>query len=223
MYMGCIFVDFSKDFKTINHSILIDKLSLYGFRPNSLKLVTTRTQITKVNDCISSARRVKCGTAQGSILGPLIYILYVNDVLKTLDNVNDIYSYADDMLIMSSNLNVENMMISFQSKMNKIHDWCIMNRLTINESKTKYMIVANNHVETIGSINIAGKRGFHGPTKKGRLVELRKKNWSVPQICIVGHIILLVFPLYCGHRLVTDRPIEIVIFGWSQRLVWPTN
>ena len=91
----CIWDVFLSIFLRINHSILIDKLSLYGFRPNSLKLVTsyitTRTQITKVNDCISSARRVKCGTAQGSILGPLIYILYVNDVLKTLDNVNDIY------------------------------------------------------------------------------------------------------------------------------------
>ena len=70
------------------------------------------------------------------------------------------------MLIMSSNLNVENMMISFQSKMNKIHDWCIMNRPTINESKTKYMIVANNHVETIGSINIAGKEGIRRANEK---------------------------------------------------------
>ena len=161
MYTGCIFVDFSKAFETINHSILLEKLKLYGFKSNSLKLmtsyITTRTQITKVNDHVSSSRFVKCGTAQGSILGPLIYILYVNDVLKQMEDSQDIYLYADDMLIMSSNKNVENMMLSLQNKMNTIYSWCKMNKLTINESKTKYMIVSNNHVETIRTISIAGK------------------------------------------------------------------
>ena len=161
LYTGCIFVDFSKAFETINHSILLQKLQLYGFKPNSLELmksyITTRRQVTSVNGHVSCTRNVKCGTAQGSILGPLIYILYVNDVLKTLGRENDVYLYADDMLILSSNMNIENMMLALQTKMNKIYDWCISNKLTINESKTKYMIVTNRNVETTCQISIAGK------------------------------------------------------------------
>ena len=158
--LGVYLIDFSKAFETINHTILLNKLKLYGFEQNSLNLmesyITKRRQVTNVNGHTSSAQSVQCGTAQGSILGPLIYILYVNDVLRSLENDNDIYLYADDMLILSSNRNVENMLLSLQSKMNRIYRWCISNKLTINEAKTKYMIVSSGNVEPINKIYIAG-------------------------------------------------------------------
>ena len=161
MYTGCIFVDFSKAFETINHSILIKKLNLYGFDNPSLKLmenyIKTRTQVTNVNGHVSTPRTIMCGTAQGSILGPLIYILYVNDVLNLLNHESDMYLYADDMLIMSDHVNVEVMLRDLQDKMNRIYNWCRLNRLTINEVKTKYMIVSNGNVEPIGRILINGK------------------------------------------------------------------
>ena len=61
-------------------------------------------------------------------------------------------------------------------------------------------------------------RGINQPTSW-----ILKNIQSVPQICKVGQLILLVFPLYCAHRLDTERLIEIDIFGRSERLVWPTN
>ena len=158
MYTECIFVDFSKAFETIDHNILTEKLKLYGFDNQSLKLMThyikTRTQLTTVNGYTSGSRSVECGTAQGSIVGPLIYIIYVNDVLDILESENDIYLYADDMLIVSKDENVEHMMLSLQAKMDKIYKWCIFNRLIINEKKTKYMIVTPEKSEIVSKISI---------------------------------------------------------------------
>ena len=134
---------------------------MYGFDQRSLKLmenyITTHTQITKVNGHVSTPKRVTCGTAQGSIFGPLIYILYVNYVLNLLDHEHDMFLYADDMLIMSHHVNVEVMLQNLQGKMNTINEWCILNKLTINEAKTKYMIIGNASVEPIRKIRLNDK------------------------------------------------------------------
>ena len=82
MYTGCIFVDFSKVFETIDHNILTDKPKFYGFKENSVKMmesyITTCTQITNIKGHTSMARNVTSWTAQGLILGPLIYIIYMS-------------------------------------------------------------------------------------------------------------------------------------------------
>ena len=107
---------------------------------------------------MSKPKSVKCGTAQGSILGPLIYI-YVNDVLGLFENEDNLYLYADDMLMMANHNNVENMMYELQNRLDKICMWCKQNKLTIKEVKTKYMIVSNVNVEPIRTISIDNKLG----------------------------------------------------------------
>ena len=144
-FTGCISIDFSRAFDTIDHHILADKLNLYGLDSTSRKhlseYMSCRRHNTTINGHISSDAPVTHGTAQGSILGPLIFILYVNDIFTTLNVDSSAFMYADDTLILSKSDNVEDVTAKAKSAMGKIMTWCEMNKLSINYKKTKYMIV----------------------------------------------------------------------------------
>ena len=105
LYTVCTFIDFSRAFDYIDHNILIRKLKLYGFDKDSLKFMSSnldsRRQYTIVNGCKSNIDKVTYGIAQGSIISPLIYILYANDVFQEIDDQKAILMYADDTLLIS--------------------------------------------------------------------------------------------------------------------------
>ena len=106
-----MFIDFSKAFDTIDHKILFEKLELYGLNENSINFfksyLQNRSQQTVVNGHTSTSAAITYGTAQGSILGPLIFILYVNDIFKSISIPGNIYMYADDTLIVCKSESIE--------------------------------------------------------------------------------------------------------------------
>ena len=161
VYTGCIFVDFARAFETIDHNILISKLELYGFGRIPLNFfrnyISNRTQSTTVNGHTSGNSVVTYGTAQGSVLGPLIYIIYVNDILKSLNKDNSIFMYADDMLVTAQNINCEEMNKELQCKMNSVMSWCTDNKITINREKTKFMLVSSKTSTHIPILNIGNE------------------------------------------------------------------
>ena len=110
-YSWCVFVDFSRAFESIDHSILLEKLKLYGLDTIPLTFMenymSCRRQITTVNGHNSKQEAVTYGTAQGSILGPLIFIMYVNDIFDSLDQDNSVFMYADDTLLISKAETIE--------------------------------------------------------------------------------------------------------------------
>ena len=71
--------------------------------------------------------------------------MYVNDVLSLLENESEMYLYTDDMFILSNNVNVENMLSNLQDKIDIIHQWCNLNKMTVNEVKTKCIIIGNGN------------------------------------------------------------------------------
>src|SRR5690606_1973862 len=96
-----IFLDLSKAFDSVNHKFLIQKLQRLGFHQNAWKLIESylnnREQCVKINNCdYSSFKPITCGVPQGSVLGPLLYTLYTNDLFYLNGSDCDIISYADD-------------------------------------------------------------------------------------------------------------------------------
>ena len=83
----CIFLDFAKAFDTVNHEILIKKLEHYGIRGLALQwfksYLSDRRQCTSIGDTLSDTDLIKCGVPQGSVLGPLLFLLYINDIINS--------------------------------------------------------------------------------------------------------------------------------------------
>ena len=144
-YSGCLFVDFSRAFDSIDHRILAEKLKLYGLDVNPQKFMqeymACRKQSTTVNGFCSPQAQVTYGTAQGSILGPLIFILYVNDIFMSLDQEASIYMYADDTLLISQATEIDVVTKKQQEIFKEMEIWCNANKLSINVAKTKYMVI----------------------------------------------------------------------------------
>ena len=150
-FSSCAFVDFSRAFDTIDHNILAEKLKLYGFDGISLKFIKNymacRAQKTTVNGHTSLQAPVTYGTAQGSILGPLIFILYVNDIFESLNPEVSTYMYADDTLLVCKSNNLNEAAEKAQNALEEMVVWCEENKLSINLSKTKHMMVKHTRVD----------------------------------------------------------------------------
>ena len=101
--------------------------------------MSCRKQITIANGHNSSQKTVTYGTAQGSILGPLIFILYVNDIFKSLDQDNSVFMFADDTLLISKAETIEEVTAKAEQNLRKMSNWCQANKLSINYGKTKFM------------------------------------------------------------------------------------
>ena len=150
LFSGCVFIDFSRAFDSIDHNILMEKLKLYGLDQTPQHFVKSymscRKQTTVINGHHSSELPVTYGTAQGSILGPLIFILYVNDIFELMEKDNSIFMYADDTLLISKADNINEVTSKAQKALQSMSNWCHANKLSINLAKTKFMVIKHTKV-----------------------------------------------------------------------------
>ena len=143
-----IFLDLSKAFDTLDHKILLDKLHHCGIRETPLKLLksylSNRQQFVEVKETRSETLPMVTGIPQCSILGPLLFLIYINDFLLSSKRFHFIM-YADDTTLSStidsfnedSNKNITS---EINNELYKINEWLKINKLSLNKSKTKYMI-----------------------------------------------------------------------------------
>ena len=140
-----VFLDLTKAFDTVNHSILLSKLYRYGIRGVPAKLLTdylsNRTQQTRVNGTKSKFENITCGVPQGSILGPLFFILYVND-LPNMCSL-DVRLFADDACLLYSDRGNGSIEESVNYELEKVSTWLKANKLTVNYSKSNFMLFTN--------------------------------------------------------------------------------
>ena len=141
-----LYLDFSKAFDTVNHDILMSKLFHMGFRNEIYSwlksYLSNRRQFVAINDNISKTSSTNTGVPQGSTLGPLLFILYINDMTNSLNNTKILHFADDSTLYKSYNKNTD---ISQQTnnELYSINNWLLANKLYLNVNKTKYMIINN--------------------------------------------------------------------------------
>lgn len=140
-----IFIDLKKAFDTVSHKILLDKLYDIGITEKPLELLKSylsdRYQIVKLADHKSNPKQITYGVPQGSILGPLLFLIYINNI-STLELKGDLSLYADDTSLFYFGHSVESINQDAQNDLNILNEWFRSNLLTINVAKTNYMIFA---------------------------------------------------------------------------------
>ena len=140
--MGMILVDLQKAFDTVNHAILLSKLQSIGFRNTAVKWFTSyltgRTQVCDVEGTISDSQDITCGVPQGSILGPLLFLVYINDMPAVVKC--KLLLYANDSALLVSGDDISEIEKTLANELNSVSKWLIDNRLSIHLGKTESIL-----------------------------------------------------------------------------------
>ncbi len=143
---GVVFLDLKKAFDTVNHGILVRKFKLIGVSDQSAcwfdSYLTDRQQRTKVEGVCSPDHVISHGVPQGSILGPLLFLVFINDLCNSVELCGT-SMYADDTAIFYHADSVDDLRLSIQFDLQSVEYWMTENRLSLNASKTKFMLLGN--------------------------------------------------------------------------------
>ena len=142
-YSCGIFLDFSKAFDTVDHGILIRKLELYGIRGIArdwfMPYLTNRKQFVSIKDINSEYSNISCGVPQGTVLGLILFLLYIND-FNNCSQVLDFHLFADDSNLFYSNKNLKDLEQTINEELKNVSDWLGANKLSLNITKSNLVM-----------------------------------------------------------------------------------
>ena len=159
---GSIFLDLRKAFDVIPLNLILEKMKYYGIRHSELEWFTSylmnRQQCVSIQGTNSTFLEVKSGVPQGSILGPLIFCLYINDMCKLPFHSNTKISlYADDTAIFNADQNLPSIQCNLQQDFDLLKNWLLINRMYLHPQKTKVMIFGSKRKLNNQSVSIKFK------------------------------------------------------------------
>jgi exonuclease III len=153
-----LFVDFKKAFDMLCRRLLLYKCGNYGFDSKAIRLLTSyfsnRVQFVKIANAISREAVLGLGVPQGSVLGPLLFIIFINDLPEFLLVLTKLF--ADDTTCLFFGPNVDDVMTKLKAGIALLQEWCKFNRLYVNWAKTFIMFVTNKRVQIPKSVQIDG-------------------------------------------------------------------
>ena len=212
-----IFLNLKKAFDTVDHTILLKKLYAYGIRGKAhtwlTSYLTGRTQYVVYDGHKSSTLTMTWGVPLGSILGPLLFIIYVNDIC----NVSDLLLkklYADDTCVVAQGHNLEDLIGTLNTELSSLNEWLLCNKLTLNTNKSYYMVFHRARIK-LTNIDI----GINGSTLQrvkcvkylGLMVD-QKLKW-IDHIAHVRHKVAHGLGIINKAKLfLTKKPQELVLF-----------
>ena len=143
-----IFLDFSKAFDTVDHTILLQKLNFYGLKGTILSwfenYLSNRKQYVTYNSIKSTTEKINCGVPQGSILGPLLFLIYIND-LSTVSKACMSILFADDTNMFFTGRDLQTMTKVINEELINVQEWLHCNKLSLNVLKTHYIIFTSRN------------------------------------------------------------------------------
>ena len=146
--VGCAMIDFKKAFDLVDHKLLLNRLDIYRFSALSLSwfksYLSNRIQQVVINNSSSKIGDVVCGVPQGSILGPLLFLLFINDLPFSLKKSPiSVDLYADETTLYSTSIDKCTLETNLQNALDSVYTWCLENGMPINTKKTKLMLIAS--------------------------------------------------------------------------------
>ena len=190
-YVVGVFLDFSKAFDMVNHKILLSKF-YHGIRDVALKwfqsYLENRKQYVTYNGEISDMQIIKCGVQQGSILGPLSFLIYINDLANVCKYTMPIF-FADDSNLFLNGRDPADIEAKLNNELAQIAEWLKVNKLALNIDKTACMLFGNRQGYSKVKLHLQGKQIAQVSNIKFLGVILDEKfNWKAHVSYISGKI-----------------------------------
>ena len=175
-----IYIDLTKAFDLVDHRMLITKLESYGIRGPAIELIRSylsdRSQFTQIDHAKSNIKRVSCGVPQGSVLGPLFFLIFVNDMQNC--TTANLRLFADDTNIFISHKDPKTLKQEAETCINNITKWLIANKLLLSEEKTNFSIFmpSNQKIpDILNTIKVNGRTVHRSDSCKYLGVQLDDK------------------------------------------------